>query len=61
VIGVDRAVIEEQSIQGVTHYKLQIDGDNLRDVLATPGIRGTKTVSNNIWQVFSTLGIEAAR
>lgn len=29
--------------------------------MATRGIKGTKCTSNNTYQVFSTLGIEAAR
>ena len=62
-------MIEEVSIQGVAHYRLQIDGDNLRDVLATPGVKvgdrrtgeKAKTRSNSIHAVANTLGIEAAR
>lgn len=61
VIGVNRAVIHEESIKGVTHYKLLVEGDNLRDVIATPGVNGNLCTSNNTYQVFSTLGIEAAR
>lgn len=61
VIGVNRAVIHEESVKGVTHYKLLVEGDNLRDVIATPGVAGKKCTSNNTYQVFTTLGIEAAR
>merc|ERR1739848_383297 len=42
-------------------YKLFVEGDNLREVLATPGVLGKKTSSNNTFEVASTLGIEAAR
>jgi DNA-directed RNA polymerase III subunit RPC1 len=38
-----------------------VEGDNLREVMATPGVRGTNTTSNNTYEVFTTLGIEAAR
>ena len=36
-------------------------GDNLREVLATEGVDGKSTTSNNTLEVASTLGIEAAR
>ncbi|XP_022912626.2 DNA-directed RNA polymerase III subunit RPC1 [Onthophagus taurus] len=58
---VSRAVIEPEVKDGVTRYHLCIEGDNLREVMATYGVVGTKTVSNNIIEVFHTLGIEAAR
>lgn len=61
IIGVNRAVIHEESVKGVTHYKLLVEGDNLRDVIATPGVLGKQCTSNNTYQVFTTLGIEAAR
>jgi DNA-directed RNA polymerase III subunit RPC1 len=38
-----------------------VEGDNLREVMATPGVKGTSTTSNNTYEVFTTLGIEAAR
>ncbi|XP_065214140.1 DNA-directed RNA polymerase III subunit RPC1 [Planococcus citri] len=61
VIGVNRAVIHEESVKGVTKYKLLVEGDNLRDVIATPGVKGKLCTSNNTYQVYTTLGIEAAR
>merc|ERR1719195_2147440 len=42
-------------------YELLVEGDNLRAVIATPGVMGTKTTSNNTLEVAATLGIEAAR
>ena len=33
----------------------------MREVMATYGVKGTKTKSNNIHEIYSTLGIEAAR
>jgi len=42
-------------------YHLEIEGNNMRDVMATYGVKGTSTVSNNIMEVYSTLGIEAAK
>jgi DNA-directed RNA polymerase III subunit RPC1 len=40
---------------------LFVEGDNLRDVLATKGVLARKTKSNNTLEVAATLGIEAAR
>ncbi|XP_067008979.2 DNA-directed RNA polymerase III subunit RPC1 isoform X1 [Anabrus simplex] len=58
---VSRAVIHSDETAGETRYKLFVEGDNLREVMATPGVKGTKTTSNNIYEVYTTLGIEAAR
>ena len=59
---VNRAVIHiDDSIAGETKYKLFVEGDNLREVLATPGVDANKTTSNNTLEVAVTLGIEAAR
>ncbi|XP_046382382.1 DNA-directed RNA polymerase III subunit RPC1 [Ischnura elegans] len=59
---VSRAVIHrDDSVGDVSHHKLFVEGGNLRDVLATPGVLGKKTTSNNIFDVAATLGIEAAR
>lgn len=57
----NRAVIAKEEKGGETLYNLCVEGDNLREVIATYGILGTKTVSNNIMEVYHTLGIEAAR
>lgn len=58
---VNRAVIHSDESGGRTCYKLFVEGDNLREVMATPGVKGTCTTSNNIYEVYTTLGIEAAR
>ncbi|KDR18934.1 DNA-directed RNA polymerase III subunit RPC1 isoform X1 [Zootermopsis nevadensis] len=58
---VNRAVIHNDDSGGQTRYKLFVEGDNLREVMATPGVKGTHTTSNNTYEVFTTLGIEAAR
>lgn len=42
------------------HY-LVIEGEGLRDVMATYGIDPRHTYSNNIMEIASTLGIEAGR
>lgn len=58
---VNRAVIHEEDLGGKIRYKLLVEGDNMRDVMATRGVKGTECWSNNTYQVYLTLGIEAAR
>ncbi|XP_059048540.1 DNA-directed RNA polymerase III subunit RPC1 [Achroia grisella] len=57
---VARAVIACDA-HGAPRYKLCVEGDGLRDVIATFGVNGNKTTSNNILEVYHTLGIEAAK
>lgn len=40
---------------------LETDGINLREVLAVDGVDAIRTYSNNCYEVFETLGIEAGR
>ncbi|EDV92173.1 GH24768 [Drosophila grimshawi] len=56
-----RAVIAVDDAQQPPTYKLCIEGYGLRDVIATYGVIGEKTRSNNICEIYQTLGIEAAR
>uniref|UniRef100_A0A2R9AK61 DNA-directed RNA polymerase n=1 Tax=Pan paniscus TaxID=9597 RepID=A0A2R9AK61_PANPA len=58
---VSRAVIHIDEQSGKEKYKLLVEGDNLRAVMATHGVKGTRTTSNNTYEVEKTLGIEAAR
>ncbi|KAK2152800.1 hypothetical protein LSH36_317g01042 [Paralvinella palmiformis] len=58
---VNRAVIHIDEKKGDTTYNLLVEGDNLRQVMATVGVKGSETTSNNIYEVEKTLGIEAAR
>ncbi|KAK9732078.1 RNA polymerase Rpb1, domain 5 [Popillia japonica] len=58
---VTRAVIAREDKDGQPYYNICVEGDNLREVMATYGVNGIKTASNNIMEVFHTLGIEAAR
>ncbi|GBP32372.1 DNA-directed RNA polymerase III subunit RPC1 [Eumeta japonica] len=58
---VARAVIACDDTATKTKYKLCVEGDGLRSVMATYGVDGTKTTSNNILEVYQTLGIEAAK
>lgn len=54
-------MIYEEEENSEMRYKLLVEGDNLREVMVTPGIIGKRCTSNNIFQVWKTLGIEAAR
>lgn len=58
---VNRAVIHHDDTRDGTKYKLFVEGYNLGEVMATSGVMGTKTTSNNILEVYTYLGIEAAR
>ena len=43
---VNRAVIHiDDSVGGATKYKLFVEGDNLREVLATPGVKVGRKMS----------------
>ena len=60
---VNHAVInlDDSAGGGRSKYNLFVEGDNLRDVLATKGVKASQTTSNNTYEVAVTLGIEAAR
>lgn len=58
---VSRAVIAVDDTTKPNTYKLCVEGSGLGEVMATYGVVGNKTKSNNIWEVYQTLGIEAAR
>jgi len=40
---------------------IETDGSNFRKLLAHPFVDMTRTTSNNVWEIYETLGIEAAR
>ena len=52
---------KEGEVVNEKRWILQTDGTNLLDVLNQPYIDYTKTISNDINEVYSLLGIEAAR
>ena len=56
---ITRVVINKK--QKSNEYYLLAEGTNLRAVMATPGVDGINTKSNNVLEVEETLGIEAAR
>lgn len=48
---VARAVIHIDEQSGKEKYKLLVEGDNLRAVMATHGVKGSHTTSNNTYEV----------
>ena len=42
-------------------WKIETAGTNMREVMNIPEVDFTKVVSNNMWEIFGILGIEAAR
>lgn len=57
----DNYDIEKDEFQKVTEWTLDTDGTNLIEILANPNIDASRTRSNDIWEIYNTLGIEAAR
>lgn len=56
--GINRAVINDAG-EGI--HNLLVEGDNLVDVMGTPGVIGSEVTSNHVMAVERCLGIEAAR
>jgi DNA-directed RNA polymerase II subunit RPB1 len=52
---------ETMSFDKVSEWVLDTDGSNLQDILANPNVDAYRTRSNDIWEIYHTLGIEAAR
>ena len=52
---------ETQKFDKIIEWVLDTDGTNLIEILANPNIDSTRTISNDIREIYETLGIEAAR
>lgn len=52
---------EKDQFDKITQWTLDTDGTNLMEMLAHPNVDPTRTRSNDIWEIYHTLGIEAAR
>ncbi len=65
VKGIKRAIIqaEEKEVDGkkITEYMIMTEGSNLAEVLRIKGVDHRKVRTNNIHEIASVLGIEAAR
>ena len=58
---INRAVIHVDDTVVPNKYMLIVEGDNMREVMATYGVKNTTTSSNNVYEMYVTLGVEAAR
>jgi DNA-directed RNA polymerase II subunit RPB1 len=52
---------DKNTFDNIIEWVLDTDGTNLIDILSNPNIDATRTISNDIREVYETLGIEAAR
>ena len=52
---------ETFKFDNIVEWVLDTDGTNLIEVLSNPNIDSTRTISNDIREIFETFGIEAAR
>ncbi|XP_074596921.1 RNA polymerase III subunit A isoform X2 [Brevipalpus obovatus] len=61
ISSIKRAAIRIEGEGDKAEHYLMIEGEGLRDVMATYGINPNRSLSNNIMEIAHTLGIEAAR
>jgi DNA-directed RNA polymerase beta' subunit len=52
---------EEETFDKVVEWVLDTDGTNLIEILSNPNIDSTRTISNDIREIYTVLGVEAAR
>jgi DNA-directed RNA polymerase beta' subunit len=52
---------ESQKFEKVNEWIMDTDGSNLIDILSNPNIDPYRTVTNDVYEIYSVLGIEAAR
>jgi len=52
---------ENNKFDNIVEWVLDTDGTNLMDILANQNIDSSRTISNDIREIYDTLGIEAAR
>lgn len=57
----DRYVPELDAYESVNEWVLTTDGTNFQDIIANPNVDPYRTLTNDIWEIYRTLGIEAAR
>lgn len=57
----DRYNYDTQKFDKIVEWVLDTDGTNLMDILANQNIDATRTISNDIREIYETLGVEAAR
>jgi intein/homing endonuclease len=52
---------ETMSFDKISEWVLDTDGTNLQEIFANPNVDERRTRSNDVWEIYHTLGIEAAR
>jgi DNA-directed RNA polymerase II subunit RPB1 len=52
---------DRQQFEKINEWILDTDGSNLMDILANPNVDQYKTITNDVYEIFTVLGIEAAR
>jgi DNA-directed RNA polymerase subunit A" len=55
--GIKRALIKKEKDE----YVIYTEGSNLSEVLDVPGVDPARTTTNSIFEIYQTLGVEAAR
>ena len=53
--------IEKDVFENISEWVLDTDGTNLQKILANPNVDAIRTYSNDIYEIYEILGIEAAR
>ena len=56
---IQKTYVRQENLTG--EWVIDTQGTNLAEILCTPGVDPTRTVSDDIWEMFYTFGIEAAR
>lgn len=52
---------DQMTFEKVSEWVLDTDGTNLQEIFANPNVDKYRTRSNDVWEIYHTLGIEAAR
>ena len=52
---------DTNNFDNIVEWVLDTDGTNLIEILSNPNVDSTRTISNDIREIYETLGIEAAR
>jgi DNA-directed RNA polymerase beta' subunit len=53
--------VERGEFDKIVEWVLDTDGTNLMEILANPNIDASRTISNDIREIYNVLGVEAAR
>lgn len=61
IAGIESIYYMQDESNGSNEWIVETDGTNFNKILAHPDIDETRTTSNNIWDIYNVLGIEAAR